>query len=89
MREALQSGWRALEHGFDAAFGAALNPLRHLGALGFLMFWLLAASGIYLYAVLDTSAETENGNVRGLPSPTNDTSWSSRNPGSPIASPGG
>lgn len=57
MREALQSGWRALEHGFDAAFGAALNPLRHLGALGFLMFWLLAASGIYLYAVLDTSAE--------------------------------
>ena len=57
MRETLQSGWRALEHGFDAAFGAALNPLRHLGALGFLMFWLLAASGIYLYAVLDTSAE--------------------------------
>ncbi len=56
MRETLQSGWRRLEHGFDAAFGSALNPLRHLGALGFLMFWLLAASGIYLYALLDTSA---------------------------------
>jgi coenzyme F420-reducing hydrogenase delta subunit/ferredoxin len=47
--------WRRLEHGFDAAFGASLNPLRHLGALGLLSFWLLAASGIYLYAVLDTS----------------------------------
>ncbi len=47
--------WRRVEHGFDAVFGAPLNPLRHLGALGFLSFWLLAASGIYLYAVLDTS----------------------------------
>ena len=34
----------------------ALNPWRHLGALGFMSFWLLAASGIYLYAFLDTSA---------------------------------
>jgi len=45
-----------LEHWFDRPFGAALNPLRHLGSLGFLFFWLIAASGIYLYAVLDTSA---------------------------------
>ena len=45
-----------LERGLDWPGGAALNPLRHLGALGFLFFWLLAASGIYLYAVLDTSA---------------------------------
>ncbi|HSW21776.1 MAG TPA: hydrogenase iron-sulfur subunit [Burkholderiaceae bacterium] len=48
--------YRHLEHAFDRPFGAALNPWRHLGALGFLMFWLLAVSGIYLYAVLDTSA---------------------------------
>ena len=50
------AAWRRVEHGFDAAFGAPLNPLRQLGALGFLCFWLLAASGIYLYAFLDTSA---------------------------------
>jgi quinol-cytochrome oxidoreductase complex cytochrome b subunit/coenzyme F420-reducing hydrogenase delta subunit len=56
VREALLARYRGLEHGFDAAFGSALNPLRHLGALGFLLFWLLAVSGIYLYAVLDTSA---------------------------------
>jgi ferredoxin len=30
--------------------------MRHLGALGFLAFWILAASGIYLYVRLDTSA---------------------------------
>ncbi len=56
MRAALSSALRRVEHGFDAAFGATLNPLRQLGALAFLMFWLLAVSGIYLYIVIDTSA---------------------------------
>ncbi len=28
------TGYRRLEHGFDAVFGAARNPLRHLGAQG-------------------------------------------------------
>jgi coenzyme F420-reducing hydrogenase delta subunit/ferredoxin len=51
------SGWQAVETGFDRLFGARANPLRHLGALGFLLFWIVAASGIYLYAVLDTSVE--------------------------------
>ena len=50
------AAWRQLEQIFDRAFGAPANPLRQLGALGFLAFWLLAASGIYLYAFLDTSA---------------------------------
>jgi len=48
--------FQRLEHWFDRPLGADLNPLRHLGSLGFLFFWLIAASGIYLYAVLDTSA---------------------------------
>lgn len=46
-----------IEHGFDRPFGAALNPWRHLGALGFLFFWLIAVTGFYLFAVLDTSVE--------------------------------
>lgn len=32
-----------------------LAPLRHLGALGYWLFWVLAASGIYLYIRFDTS----------------------------------
>jgi ferredoxin/coenzyme F420-reducing hydrogenase delta subunit len=51
------TAWRAAERAGDAAFGSALNPLRHLGAIGFLAFWLLAASGVILYIVLDTSVE--------------------------------
>ena len=49
------AAWRRIEHGFDAAFGATGNPLRQLGALGFLALWLLVASGVYLYVVIDTS----------------------------------
>jgi quinol-cytochrome oxidoreductase complex cytochrome b subunit len=30
--------------------------MRYLGALGFLLFWILAASGLYLYLRFDTSA---------------------------------
>jgi quinol-cytochrome oxidoreductase complex cytochrome b subunit len=30
--------------------------MRHLGALGFMLFWMLAASGLYLYLRFDTSA---------------------------------
>jgi len=51
------AGYRRFEHGFDGAFGSGLNPLRHLGTLAFMMFWLLALSGIYLYAALDTSVD--------------------------------
>jgi hypothetical protein len=56
VRETVLAGYRRLEHRFDAAFGSAHNPLRQLGATAFLLFWLLAISGIYLYIVLDTSA---------------------------------
>lgn len=46
-----------LDHRFDAAFGAGANPLKQLGALAFLLLWLLAVSGVILYALLDTSAQ--------------------------------
>ena len=39
----------------DRVFAAAANPWRHLGALAFLCFVTCAATGIYLYAVFDTS----------------------------------
>ncbi len=43
------------ERGLDRLFGPASNPLRHLGALGFLLFWVIAVTGGWLYAVFDTS----------------------------------
>jgi len=51
----LRSGLQRIEGVFDLAFGARANPLRQLGALAFLLFWLVAATGIYLYAAFDTS----------------------------------
>lgn len=50
-------GWQAAERTFDAAFGSALNPLRHLGTIGFLALWLLVGSGVILYALFDTSVD--------------------------------
>jgi len=49
------NSWRTVERYFDKAFGSALNPLRHLGTIGFLALWLLVGSGVVLYAVFDTS----------------------------------
>jgi ferredoxin len=40
--------------------------LRHLGALGFALFWVLAASGIYLYIRFDTSVADAYGSIDGL-----------------------
>ena len=47
--------FQRLDHIFNLVFGAKLNPLCNLGALGFLFFWIIVISGIYLYAMLDTS----------------------------------
>jgi coenzyme F420-reducing hydrogenase delta subunit/ferredoxin len=46
-----------IESVFDAFFGAAGNPWRHLGALGFYFLWIALATGIYLFIVLDTGIE--------------------------------
>ncbi|MBK9624291.1 MAG: hydrogenase iron-sulfur subunit [Rhodocyclaceae bacterium] len=46
---------RKLDHQFDTVFGAAANPWRHLGALGFLFLWIVVVSGIYVYIMFDTS----------------------------------
>ncbi len=66
MRAALSAGYRRVEHGVDAAFTPALNPLRQLGALAFLMLWLLVLSGIYLYIVIDTSATSAYPSIESL-----------------------
>ena len=52
----LKRAFDAIEIAFDRAFPAPLNPWRQLGALAFLLFWTVAATGIYLYVGFDTSA---------------------------------
>jgi ferredoxin/coenzyme F420-reducing hydrogenase delta subunit len=43
------------EKGLDRAFGPRINPFYHLGALSFFFFWIVVASGIYLYIFFETS----------------------------------
>ncbi len=58
--------WRAFERGADRVCGAADNPLRQLGALGFFLFWLIAASGIYLYIFFDTSVDGAHASIERI-----------------------
>ena len=43
-----------LEALLDLVFPPSWNPLYNLGALGFFTYWVVAASGIYLYIFFDT-----------------------------------
>ena len=45
----------SLERAFDRFFGPRANPWRHLGALAFFLFWIVAATGVYVYAFFDPS----------------------------------
>lgn len=58
---ALRSGARSIflrcEEALDAPFGGRDNPLRHLGAMGLYLLWIVVGTGLYLYAVLDTGID--------------------------------
>jgi ferredoxin len=57
--ESLQhAGRRAfslVEVALDTVFGPRINPIYHLGALSFFFFWVVVASGVYLYVFFETS----------------------------------
>jgi CDP-4-dehydro-6-deoxyglucose reductase, E3 len=55
MKALLRGGFLRAEALFNRAFGDKANPLYHLGAISFWLFWIVGASGLYLYAFFDTS----------------------------------
>jgi coenzyme F420-reducing hydrogenase delta subunit/ferredoxin len=55
LRDGTRTALQHVERVLDPFFGAADNPLRHLGALCLLFLWIVTATGLYLYTVLDTS----------------------------------
>jgi NAD(P)H-flavin reductase/ferredoxin/quinol-cytochrome oxidoreductase complex cytochrome b subunit len=62
----LQRAFMRLEALFNAAFGDRLNPLYHLGAISFWLFWLVAGSGLYLYAFFETGVAGAHASVEAL-----------------------
>jgi CDP-4-dehydro-6-deoxyglucose reductase, E3 len=55
LQRGLRAGFMRAEGLFNAAFGDKLNPLYHLGAISFFLFWVVGATGLVLYAFFDTS----------------------------------
>ncbi|HEX4984577.1 MAG TPA: cytochrome b N-terminal domain-containing protein [Burkholderiales bacterium] len=55
-----------MENGFNLFFGEALNPLYHLGAITFLLFWVALASGLYLYVFFRTGVNEAYDSVEAL-----------------------
>lgn len=59
LQHALQWMFLRIEAVFNRAFGDRLNPLYHLGEITFFLFWIVTASGLYIYIFYRTSvAET-------------------------------
>lgn len=54
LRAALRRGFDRVERPFDRLFGADWNPFANLGTLGWFLFWIVAATGIYLFIFFDT-----------------------------------
>ena len=50
----------------DRAFGTRNNPFYWLGGLGFFLYWIVAVSGIYLYAFFDTGLTAAYQSVESL-----------------------
>jgi ferredoxin/coenzyme F420-reducing hydrogenase delta subunit len=53
-RRALRRGFEWLDALCARSFPPSWNPLVQLGALGWLFFWIVAVSGLYLYIFFDT-----------------------------------
>ena len=51
---------------FNAAFGDRLNPLYHLGAISFFLFWIIAGTGLYLFAFFETGVGDAYASVEAL-----------------------
>lgn len=66
LQGALQWLFMRVEALFNKAFGDKLNPLYHLGAISFFLFWIIAASGLYLYAFFETGVADAYASVESL-----------------------
>ncbi len=62
----LRWGFMRIEALFNRAFGDRINPFYQLGAIAFFLFWLVSASGLYLYIFFDTSVTGAYTSVEAL-----------------------
>ena len=61
-----QRAFLAVERVFSSFFGERLNPLYYLGAIAYFLFWVVVATGLYLYAFFETSVVQAYPSVEAL-----------------------
>jgi ferredoxin/coenzyme F420-reducing hydrogenase delta subunit len=54
IKRALARAFTSCEAVFEYAFGQKNNPFNSLGSLGWFFYWIVAATGVYLYIFFDT-----------------------------------
>lgn len=62
----LRSIFMAVEAVFNRAFGDHMNPFYHLGKITFFLFWVIAVTGLMLYAFFDTSVSGAYSSVEAV-----------------------
>ncbi len=66
LRSVLRALFERVENGIECVFGPHWNPMRQLGALGWLLFWIITVSGVYLYIFFDTGIAQAYESVEAL-----------------------
>jgi NAD(P)H-flavin reductase/ferredoxin len=66
LQSLLQRVFLRAEGAFDTAFGDKLNPIYHVGAISFFLFWVVTASGLYLYAFFETGVDAAHASVQAI-----------------------
>ena len=66
LQSLLRWAFMRVEALFNRAFGDRVNPLYHLGSITFWLFWLVAGSGLYLYAFFETGVAGAYDSVEAL-----------------------
>lgn len=66
LQSLLRAGFMRVEAVFNRAFGDRLNPLYHLGAVTFFLFWIVAGSGLYLYVFFETAVSGAYQSVQAI-----------------------
>ncbi|MFN7085756.1 MAG: FAD-binding oxidoreductase [Burkholderiales bacterium] len=66
LQRGMQWLFMRIEALFNAAFESRLNPLYHLGAITFFLFWVVAVSGLYLYIFFRTGVADAYASVEAL-----------------------
>jgi len=65
-KSVLRAGFEIAQGGLGRVFPDAWNPLCNLGAIGFFFYWIVAATGIYVYIFFDTSVAAAYQSVEAL-----------------------